>query len=296
MTETTPIEPFVGSWDHIYQWMNLAPGEFSVKDIDRDPVAQSLLTERFEKLVSAGVCDRVGKRRGWYRLRETEIEPMNLIDADDTPVKIWLPFRISDYVQLFPGNIIVFAGAKSSGKTALALNVVKENDHQWDLSQGWDVHYFNSEMGAGELKLRLKLFPERTLDMWTFKAYERSGNFADVIKSGEGVLNIIDFLEVHDEFYLMGKWIKEIHDRLDGAVAIICIQKNPGVDVGMGGWRSMEKTRLALALEYGRCKITEAKNWVDPTKNPNGWETTFKLRGGCQITQGPAGWLRKEEA
>ncbi len=289
MTETTPNEPFIGSWDHIYQWMNLAPGEFSVKDIDRDPVAQALLTERFEKLVSSGVCERVGKRRGWYRLRETELEPMNLIDADDTPVKLWLPFRLSEYVRIFPGNIIIFSGAKSSGKTAFVLNVAKEND------RSWDVRYFNSEMGAGELKLRLKLFPDRTLDMWNFKAYERSGNFADVVKSGEGVLNIIDFLEIHDKFYLIGEWIKEIHDRLNGAIAIICIQKNPGVDVGMGGWRSMEKARLALSLESGRCKITEAKNWVDSGFNPNGLTTTFKLIAGCQIIQGPGGWLRKEE-
>ena len=86
------------------------------------------------------------------------------------------------------------------------------------------IHYFNSEMGPGELRTRLEKFGE-PLDTWKFQAYERSSNFADVIKPGPGNLNIIDFLEIHENFYEIGGRLKEIHDRLKGAVAIVALQK-----------------------------------------------------------------------
>lgn len=270
---------------HLIMWIDMAPGEFSVRDLSNDVEYQILYTQKLEKLVDIGYLERVGKKRGWYRKREMDCDELDLINADESPVDLWLPLRLSDYVQIHPGNIIIIAGAPNSGKTAFMLNVVKEN-----MRKDWDVHYFTSEMEAGELRLRLKKFPDLTLDMWNFKPYRRGGDFADVIKPGTNSLNIIDFLEVHDEFYIIAKRLKEIHDRLRGGIAVVGLQKNPGVDVGLGGWRSMEVTRLALSLDHGKCKITKAKNWVDPTKNPNGWQMDFKLVDGCQIIPDRGRW------
>jgi len=53
---------------------------------------------------------------------------------------------------------------------------------------------------------------------WKFKAYERGGQFQDVIKSGEGNINIIDFLEIYENFYEISKPLAEIHKKLKGAV------------------------------------------------------------------------------
>lgn len=275
--------------DNMILWIDTAPGDFSVRDMTNDSEYQFIYTTKLEKLVSIGYLERVGKKRGWYRKRQMDCAEMDFINADESPVDVWLPLRLSDYVQIHPGNIIILAGAPNSGKTAFMLNIVKEN-----MRKDWDVHYFSSEMDPGELRLRLNKFPDMSLDMWNFKAYKRGGNFADVIKPGENSINIIDFLEVHDEFYIIAKRLKEIHDRLHGAIAIVGIQKNPGADTGLGGWRSMEVTRLALSMEYGRVKITKAKNWVDPKKNPNGWQTDFKLLDGCRIIQNQKGWYRSQ--
>ena len=172
--------------------------------------------------------------------------------------------------------------------TAFMLNIVKEN-----MLKDWDVGYFTSEMESGELKLRLKKFPDISLDQWRFKAYRRGGDFQDVIKPGKNSLNIVDFLEVHDEFYIIARRLKEIHDKLNGGIAVVGLQKNPGQDTGLGGWRSMEVTRLAIALDWGRCKIVKAKNWVDPEMNPNNWVISFKLVDGCRIIPGREGWQRE---
>lgn len=264
------------SIDQLLDWINDAPGEFHISALARNTTYQQHYTEKLETLVKTGLLEHANKKRGWYRPVDSELEEMDYINAIDEPVDIWLPFELSDKVEIYEGNIIIIAGVINTGKTSLALNIINENKRKFDIS------YFNSEMGAGELKRRLKLFPYVGLDDWDFKAYSRTEKFADVIKSGPNQLNIIDFLEVHDEFYMVGRLIKEIHDKLKGGIAIICLQKNPGQDTGLGGYRSMEVARLVLALDYGRIKITKAKNYRGE-ENPNGLIKNFKLLHGSQI-------------
>ena len=274
---------------YVLEWVDEAPGWFSINDFTSKTDERLLMTEKFETLLKLGYVERHGNRRGCYRKKESDLVEMDYINALEDPVDIWLPFDISDMVEIYDGNLIIIAGAKDSGKTTLVLNIVKENRYRFD------VHYFNSEMGAGEFKKRLSNFPDIALDQWNFKAYERAENFEDVIFPGVGKLNIIDFLEIHDEFYADGAKLKAIHDRLKGAVAIVCLQKNPGQDTGLGGWRSMEVTRLALALDYERVKITVAKNRRDPKENPRGLIKKFKIYGGYQISHSRNPWGREVE-
>jgi hypothetical protein len=123
---------------------------------------------------------------------------------------------------------------------------------------------------------------------WTFKARERTDNFSDVVVSGEGRINIIDYLELHTDFYKVSKHLAEIYKKLKGAIAIVALQKNPGIDVGLGGSRGLEKPRLYLAMSPGKLKIVKAKNWTT-SKNPNGLEIGFSLVEGCKFIQ-KRGW------
>ncbi len=271
----------------LHEWITLAPGEFHVSALNPDVGMQMRYSQQLGKMVKMGFVEHVGKKRGWYRPVESGLEEMDFINALDEPVEVWLPFELSDLVEIYAGNVIIIAGAPNVGKTALVLNIINENKGRFEIS------YFNSEMGAGELKKRLNLFPYTSLETWDFKAYSRAEKFADVIQPGPNNLNIIDFLEVHDEFYIVGKRIKEIHDKLDGGIAIICLQKNPGAEAGLGGFRSMEVARLVIALDSGRVKITKAKNYRTE-KNPNGLIKNFKLVNGCQIID-RHNWYREEE-
>jgi len=268
-------------------WIEASPGAFNVGMFTKDPEVELSYVEKCEKMVVSGVLNRWGSKRGWYIPRRLELKPMDFINADDEAVDIWLPFGLSDLVELYDGNVAVFAGSKDAGKTCLLLNIIKENQ-----SKGWDINYFNSEMSASELKKRLIKFDYMNLDDWNFKAYERAEDFQDVIKPGKNSLNIIDFLEVHDEFYVIGRKIKEIHDRLNGGIAIIALQKNPGSDQGLGGFRSLEVARLALAIDYGRVKITVGKNFRQSGLNPKGLIRDFKILHGSQIIS-PADWYKE---
>ena len=269
-------------------WIDIAPGAFSVRMFTRDAESELIYITKCEQLVEEGILNRWGSKRGWYIPRKLELVEMDYINANDEAVDIWLPFGLSDLVELFFGNVVVISGSPNSGKTCLLLNIIKEN-----MLKDWNIYYFNSEMGEGELKKRLLKFDYLGLSDWKFKAYQRGEDFQDVIIPGKNSLNLIDFLEVHDEFYIIGRKIKEIHDRLDGGLAVIALQKNPGTDQGLGGFRSLEVTRLALAIDYGRVKIVKAKNFRQSDKNPNNLCKNFKILHGSQLIDW-GNWYREK--
>ena len=231
------------------------------------------VTECLRRMALEGIIQRYGDKRGSYRRVENECSEIDFQNASNDIFPIRWPLQVEKYVEVCPNNVIVVAGEKDAGKTCYLLNTAKLN------MQKHRVFYFSSEMGDRELKKRLLKFG-MPLSEWTFTPLERSSNFADVIRPD--AVNIIDFLEIHDEFYRIGALIKEIYDKLKGGIAIIAIQKNPNVDWGLGGMRSMEKARLYLSLEKGRAKIVSGKNWAREVR-PDGLCLDYKLVQGCKF-------------
>ena len=137
-------------------------------------------------------------------------------------------------------------------------------------------------MGAEELRLRLEKF-ELPLSDWKFKPYERASNFGDAIVPD--AVNIVDYLELTDNFYQVGGQLKAIFDRLTTGIAIIAIQKKAGIDMGRGAEFSLEKARLYLSMDSGELKIIKGKNWAQPGQNPNGKVFTFKLVNGANFIE-----------
>jgi hypothetical protein len=284
-------EPDSKESEQIKAWILDSPGEFTVKDLDYDlgfqkPEQRTQRTKILEKFVAEKIVSREGKRRGVYRPYHKDLEPMDYINVKDNFLPVWLPMGLHQMVGIMPGNIIILAGEPNAGKTAVMLNIIKSN------MNNFNVHYFNSEMGEGELKNRLSKFDDVSLNQWKFNAYSRDTDFADVVFTGERSLNIIDFLEVHDDFYLVGEKIKQIHCALKGGVAIIAIQKNKGSEFAVGGNRTMEKARLVVNVEPGKFKITKAKNFINPKLNPNGLMCDWKLVNGCRFVMQGSDWYK----
>lgn len=238
------------------------------------------------RLVKEGLIERTGTQAGQYRVVNNDVDRMDFLNIVIETTDVWLPFGLNKLAEIMPGNIILVAGEPNSGKTAFLLNTIRYN------MEKFNIHYFNSEMGGGELGKRLSKFDDLPVSDWRFKAYERSSNFADVLRTGKNTINVIDFLEIHDNFYEVGGMLAEIHEKLDGAIAIVALQKNKGTDTGLGGFRSIEKPRLVLAMSPNVIKITKAKNWATDN-NPNGLERDFKLRAGCKFTTGEH-WYKQE--
>lgn len=235
------------------------------------------------------LIERAGDRNGIWRRIEDDCKPVDWINTDCKYIDLWLPLGLDHICGVQPGNIIILAGAKDSGKTAFLMNIAKENRHLYK------VHYLNSEMSKQEFKMRASKFDDISIEQLykSMHLYNVSDKFQDKIKSGEGNLNIIDYLEAPDEAYKIGPIIKKIHDKLEGAICVIGIQKKINQALGRGAEYSMEKARLYLSMDFGRAKIISCKNFKENdiiNGNPRGYTTQYKLVNGCKIIKSPQGW------
>lgn len=228
------------------------------------------------RLCEEGLISRYGNKHGQFRRIEGECEPLDLTADMGDSLNIRYPFWIEKIIKTMPGNVLIVAGVPNAGKTAFFLNLSDMN------MDNHDIHYFSSEMGLMEFRERIKYF-KRPLPEWNskMKFYERSDNFADVIRPNG--INIIDFLEVHDEFYKVGAMIKEIFDSLHDGIAIIGLQKNPGNNTGLGGYRGLEKARLYLTMDNGCLKIEKGKNLVNPESKADGMFIHYNLTRGSNF-------------
>ncbi len=276
-----------GLAEEVKAWVSVTDGNFSVTECNKALQSVTSVTNRnnfgaavrmaIKRLKDDGYIQKAGQKDGVYRRVNGEAPEIDWLNAEEQTWNIKWPFGIEEWVKTYPKNIIIVAGSPDSGKTAFLLNTVLLNmfDHQ--------IHYFSSEMGKVEMKMRLSKFDE-PLTRWKFRAVERDSNFADCIVPDQ--INMIDFLELTGaegaEFYKIGAFIKEIYDKLTTGIAIIALQKQFRSDLARGGIGSLEKARLYITLEKGNLKIVKAKNWATET-NPNNLNIKFKIVQGAKF-------------
>ena len=273
--------------ERIKEWVLVTPGDFRVTDVDTElgivtSSDKNNRTKILTRLVDEGLIER-GKKRGQYRVidrHEEIIDWMNADEGDGLPLK-W-PLELENRFEVMPGSVVIVAGESNAGKTAFILNVARMN------LKTMPTFYFSSsnETNARTLRKRLMAFNE-PLHVWDLMtAISRPGNFHDVIRPD--ALNLIDYLEVHDDFYKIGGMIAEIAQKLDGGVAVIAIQKAPGQSFGRGGAMTMDKATAYLGLHRGDLDANEPHTLKLPKiKYPlvdyADKDIRFKLAGGYRF-------------
>jgi hypothetical protein len=262
------------------EYIEATQGYFSATDCDRElhiVTTQDKNNRRIilHRLVKAGILERDPKRNGIYRRIEHDAMPIEWETADvSATISLHWPFKLEDYALIYPKNIAIIAGAPNTGKTAFLLNFIKLNMAEYK------IHYYSSEMGPEEMKLRLSKFND--VEKWIFDAKERSMNFADVVYPDD--INIIDYIEITSgEFYRIAEELRAIFDKLHKGIAIIALQKKKGAELGRGAEFSLEKPRVYLSMDAGTLKIIKAKNWAIEGENPNGKQWNFSLVSGAKF-------------
>jgi hypothetical protein len=271
--------------DRIADFILVTQGYFSVTECDKEC---QIVTQRdksnrrqvLHRLVQKDILEKHPDKNGLFRKMVSEAPEIEWVQADiENVYRMQFPFEIEKYVLLYPKNIVVIAGVGNQGKTALMLNLIKMNMNQFK------IHYFNSEMGAEELKVRLSKFTDIAENEWLFDPRERSFNFSEVVYPDD--LNLIDYLELSEgNFYKVAHEIRGIHDKLRKGVAVIALQKKEGAEFGRGADLSAEKARLYLTMDSNILKIKKGKNWAQQGLNPNNMEFPYKLIDGAKFISG----------
>lgn len=277
-------------------WIDSCTGTFYGYEISKalgitarnDQKNLSRILTQFQK---DGIIQKWGERNGVYRRLDTELDEIDLgEDSDDgyaEEIKLLWPFGLHFLYVTLPKNVIVVAGEADAGKTAFLFNFARMNcnDHE--------VHYFNCEMGKAELRSRLLKFGEGLKPWKRVHWYERGENYQDVIRPN--AINIIDYLELTDNFWMVAKHLKDIHNKLDQGIAVVALQKNRerqlkgGVttgELGIGGEKALGKPRLYITMNNGsphKCKVIKCKNWRKQDENPNGLVIDYKVIQGSKL-------------
>jgi len=230
------------------------------------------------RLVNEGLLVKSGNKVGEYRVIDGECEPENWQDAEISNVKMWLPFELNEMIEIPAGSIILFAGSQDAGKSCVMMNIAREN------MRDWNTHYFSSELSAASFKNRINKFDDMTPDMWDVNFYSRGHGFEDVIKTGDNELNIIDYLEVHDQFYKVAEYLDSIYKKLNGkGIAVVAIQKDPYKEYGRGGSFIEEKPVLSIALDRGGIATINKFKGEFRNENPRGKQYRFKIINGSHL-------------
>lgn len=253
------------------QWIDESEGWFRTEDIWKQYNVQTTegkntVWQRLRELAGIGKIEKSGLR---YRRIDKELDEINIF-TNSHYANVKFPFELENLVRLSEGAVMVVAGESDSGKTALLLNIACMNYPTWK-----EVHFFNSETSPVLLQERLLAIEPNFTDPLPFKIWDRMDNFADVIRPN--ALNLIDYLDIDSEVYMIGAEIKKILKALNKGIAIIGLQKPEGRDLGYGGTFSLKKAEIYIAMFKNRLKIIKAKSRADKRVNPVNKEWTFLI-------------------
>jgi hypothetical protein len=116
----------------------------------------------------------------------------------------------------------------------------------------------------------------------------RARDFADLVLP-DGI-TFIDYLEIQEHFFLAGKLIAEIHEKLKSGLAFVAMQKRPGAEFAKGGYMTLEKPRLVMNLDRTEkgsftCKLVKVKEPVDFRLRAEGMTREFIFEPGFNIRE-----------
>lgn len=265
----------------IREWVEGTVAWWSTDELDKDlrivsPPDRKNRSKTLERLLEQGMLERHQKLNKQWRYINKKVTRLDYKHAfPGGELAISWPMGIEKYVKIYPGNLVVVAGTTNCGKTAFNIDFIYRNQEKYH------IVYICSEMGDVELRSRLELVPNMTIESWKFEAVTRSSDFADVIVPD--VINVIDYLEMAEDLYMVNSHLTKICERIGSGLAIVSIQKKEGQKWGRGQEFSAEKSKLYLSMDQGILRITKGKSWVNPKVNPNGLQVGFKIISGCQF-------------
>jgi hypothetical protein len=264
----------------VYKSMGLAT-KSGVGDI----LQKKAVNKAMERLVKEGVLSRI--KKGLYRFAEAEAIPIDIsVTTPDDEVAMRYPFGLERWFVTYLKTIVLISGEPDAGKTAMLLNIAHDNMH---LSP---IYYWSSEMGAPELRSRLENFDDFDAKLWVEKVKfaERGEKFEDVVRLYPDAIHIIDNLEMHDDFFLVGREIDAIWRALGKGVVVIGLHKEKGKQYALGGMQMAKRPKLWLNLEPRKgggnlMTVAKAKNWRDKLTNIKNMTFDYHLVKGCKIIE-----------
>jgi hypothetical protein len=204
---------------------------------------------------------------GFFRLVDRSLK--HIKSKKNDPIEISWPLGLGNIIQVHPHDVVVIAGVTGQGKTAFALNVADRNMKKYFINYiaselREDDIYYKTSYHLKELEVEINKDPSDPTKR--VQVVERANDPWDIIIPD--ALNIIDYIERHDQYWKIAEDIKKCFDKLTTGLCLICLQKNKNAEFAMGGGGTMQKASLVINLESFQATIKKARWWKDSTFNP----------------------------
>ncbi len=275
----------------VNEWLELHTGEaFNLDMICRQ---LNVSDRESRKLVAIKLAYEVEHRKleklnsphlpSLYRAIDNTLKIIDWVNASDLDVlNLTWPYGREDdshfgfdgKVTISPGDVIVIAGVSNMGKTCFCLNML------WENMDKYPCFLMGNEYTPAKFKRRVKRMtwanPLKEDGSPKFDLVDRREGWKDIIKPD--YINIIDWIDLGDNFYQIGKVIEGIQGKLKNGIAVIALQKAPGKGLGLGGSFSLALCTLYLTIDFERLTVVKAKEWN--SSNPNNTMYAFRIVDG----------------
>lgn len=245
--------------------------------------ARNYAAIELSKKVEKGLLE---KRNKVYYYIDSTINIIDWVNAPDGNIlDITFPYGIDDgsyfgfaeNVNVNAGDIIIFAGVSNVGKTTLCLNLLWENMDKYPCT------LMGNEYEPSKFKRRVSRMdwhnPLKEDGIPKFELIKRIDNWKDIIRPDN--INIIDWINLGDNFYQIGTIIEGIQSKLKSGIAVIALQKDASKVLGLGGAFSEHLSSLYLTMDFGRLSVRKAKDYHGT--NPNGKVYGFDIIAGTKF-------------
>jgi len=223
-----------------------------------------------------------GKNDGVYKVL-LPIKPITRLDNEnETPLDFRFPrnyneeeseFGFEDSLEVFPGDMILVTGRSNQGKTTMALSIMAENLGLMP------AFLMGSEYTAADGKISPKFVRRLKRMNWSnllnddgtfgFSLLPVGSDYEDYVEPD--CLNIIDWISLNGEYYLIDGVMKKIKDRVGNGVAVVVLQKNKDAEFGEGGERTQRYADVELRIDS--LGENESMLTIGKVKSPKGRAT-----------------------
>jgi hypothetical protein len=222
-----------------------------------------------------------------YKVLDNTITYIDWVNADASasfPV-LWpcshqepSSFGFEGFIKIAPRDLIVLGGETNKGKTAMCLNIL------WDNMDDHPCTLMGNEYTPSRFKSRISRMTWRDpLDGKGKPKFDLIEAFSDwKYKIKPDNLNIIDWISLEGEHYMIDSVLKGIQERLEKGIAVISLQKSEGSNSPVGGHFAEDRASVVLTMMDGHLKVKKAKEWSG--FNPNGKMWAYDIQeGGTQF-------------
>ncbi len=271
---------------HVDTWLLLHKGEtFDLNVICqqleiREREHRNYITIILSKKVQQNLLEKTNRL---YRTIDNTIKRIDWVNASDKDIlDIKWPYGIEDQSQfgfdgritVSPGDVIVVAGNSNMGKTSFALNFL------WENMDSYPCRLMGNEYVPGKFKRRVSRMswrsPFKEDHTPKFELIERREGWKDIISPDS--INIIDWIQLADNFYQVGAIIDGIQAKLRNGIALVVLQKEEHKTLGLGGQFGEHLASVYFLIDYQRLTVRKVKEWKE--WNPNGSMWGFDITDG----------------